>query len=174
MLVKDVIKGYAEGSITRAELASELGVTTKTISNKIARLGYVWDKTTQAHTYQGDVSKQAEIENMDFFEYVKGTQSIKSNKPLEPKNKPVRASKDSTPNKPQSIESKPIKAETSLNNDLKAIGAMFDEVDDKDKVYKGFYLDADIAEVLDKVGSRSKSKVVNEALRVVFKANNLL
>ena len=57
MLVKDVIKGYAEGSITRAELASKLDVTTKTISNKIARLGYVWDKTTQAHNYQGDVSK---------------------------------------------------------------------------------------------------------------------
>lgn len=172
MLVKDVIKGYADGSITRAELASELGVTTKTISNKIARLGYVWDKTTQAHTYQGDVSKLAEIENMDFFQYVKGTQSIKSNKPLEPKNKPVRAFKDSTPNKPQSIESKPVKAETSLNDDLKAIGAMFDV--QEEKVYKGFYLDADIANVIDRVGSRSKSKVVNEALRVVFKANNLL
>lgn len=174
MLVKDVIKGYAEGSITRAELAEKLGVTTKTISNKIARLGYVWDKTTQAHTYQGDVSKLAEIENMDFFQYVKGTQSIKSNKPLEAKNKPVRASKPSASKQTQSTENKLQMANNSLNDDLKAIGAMFDSVDAKDKVYKGFYLDADIAEVLDKVGSRSKSKVVNEALRVVFKANNLM
>lgn len=172
MLVKDVIKGYAEGSITRAELAEKLGVTTKTISNKIARLGYTWDKSAQKHLFMLEDEKQAEIENMDFYEYVRGTQTIKASKPSEAKNGLVRASKDSTPNKPQSIESKPVKAETSLNDDLKAIGAMFDV--QEEKVYKGFYLDADIANVIDRVGSRSKSKVVNEALRVVFKANNLL
>ena len=174
MLVKDVIAGYADGSITRAQLAGELGVTTKTISNKIARLGYTWDKSQQKHLFMLEDEKQAEIENMDFYEYVRGTQTVKASKPLEAKNGLVRASKPSASKQTESKLNKPAKASDSLNNDLKAIGAMFDEVDAKDKVYKGFYLDADIAEVLDKVGSRSKSKVVNEALRVVFKANNLM
>lgn len=174
MLVKDVIAGYAEGSITRAELAEKLGVTTKTISNKIARLGYAWDKSAQKHVFMLEAEKQAEIENMDFYEYVRGTQTIKVSKPSEAKNGLVRASKPSASKQTQSTENKLQMTNNSLNNDLKAIGAMFDSVDAKDKVYKGFYLDADIAEVLDKVGSRSKSKVVNEALRVVFKANNLM
>jgi len=42
------------------------------------------------------------------------------------------------------------------------------------KTYRGFYMDDDVSKVIDSVGRGSKSELVNEALRKVFKEKGLL
>ena len=54
MLVKDAINGIAKGQITRKQLAEQYAISTRTISKKIAQLGYVYDKKTRTYAFIGD------------------------------------------------------------------------------------------------------------------------
>ena len=53
MLVKDVIKGIGNSLITRKQLAEQYAISTRTISKKIAQLGYVYDNKTKTYTLSG-------------------------------------------------------------------------------------------------------------------------
>ena len=64
MLVKEVIQGMEAGTITGKQLAEKYVVSTRTISNKIKKLGYLYDNTNKTYTYIGDDLETAE--NTDF------------------------------------------------------------------------------------------------------------
>ena len=64
MLVKDAINGIGKGQITRKQLAEQYAISTRTISKKIAQLGYVYDKKTRTYAFIGDDLKK--VENTDF------------------------------------------------------------------------------------------------------------
>ena len=65
MLVKDFIKGIGNSLITtRKQLAEQYAISTRTISKKIAQLGYVYDNKTKTYTFIGSDLKKAE--NTDF------------------------------------------------------------------------------------------------------------
>lgn len=90
MLVKDAINGIGNGQITRKQLAKKYVVSTRTISNKIRNLGYVYNNKTKTYTYTGDDLKTDE--NTDFGHLFRQNQRIYAN---------------ITPTIPQSIKSIP-------------------------------------------------------------------
>lgn len=74
---------------------------------------------------------------------------------------------------PPVIESKPEKEVPAMENNtlnkLNKLDAIFNETKkESNKAYHGVYLDKDISAVLDKVPHGNKSKLINEALRIVF------
>lgn len=173
MLVKDIIEGYANKTVSRKELAEQHNVTIKTISNKIARLGYKWDRDAQRHKYVGDEAKREEIENTDFATLFEPNYVA----PKQPKTSPV--------SKPDAVAGKDTKTQANkpVGSSNQAQSSLFDDIDEiaillkqekQEKTYRGFYIDNDVIAVLDKVADGNKSKIVSQSLRAVFKAQGLL
>ena len=74
MLVKEVIQGMEAGTITGKQLAEKYVVSTRTISNKIKKLGYLYDNTNKTYTFIGDDLETAE--NTDFGHLLRQNQRI--------------------------------------------------------------------------------------------------
>ena len=84
-------------------------------------------------------------------------------------NSDIASNNDSNSETAVSLEPTKSSLDALLDGHLKAASS---------KVFKGFYLDPDIAKVLDKLarkhGKGIQSQVVNESLRMVFLARDLL
>lgn len=70
-----------------------------------------------------------------------------------------------------------ININSNINTNMDTIDALFEEEEDP-VVFRGFYLEKDIVTVLNKLGEKGgkgiKSKIVNEALRKVFREKGWL
>ena len=157
MLVKEVIQGMEAGTITGKQLAEKYVVSTRTISNKIKKLGYLYDNTNKTYTFIGDDLETAE--NTDFGALFR--QNIRLYADITP---PVPK-----PIKPKQTASKPKPSAKEPD----AIDKLLMPVKDKPKrIYRGYYFDADILAIIDK--SDNKSALINECIRAVFKQKGLL
>ena len=156
MLVKEVIQGMEAGTITGKQLAEKYVVSTRTISNKIKKLGYLYDNTNKTYTYIGDDLETTE--DIDFGHLFRLNQRIYD--ATLPAPKPIK----------QITKPKPKKEPAPA---LDAIDKLLMPVKDKPKrIYRGYYFDADLLNIIDK--SDNKSALINECIRAVFKQKGLL
>ena len=157
MLVKEVIQGMEAGTITCKQLAEKYVVSTRTISNKIKKLGYLYDNTNKTYTYIGDDLETAE--NTNFGALFRTNQRIYA---------------DITPTVPKAT--KPIKQITAKPKPtaptLDAIDKLLMPANKLERIYRGYYFDADLLDIIDK--SSNKSALINECIRAVFKQKGLL
>lgn len=157
MLVKEVIQGMEAGTITGKQLAEKYVVSTRTISNKIKKLGYLYDNTNKTYTYIGDDLETAE--NINFGALFRTNQRIYA---------------DITPTVPKAT--KPIKQITAKPKPtaptLDAIDKLLMPANKLERIYRGYYFDADLLDIIDK--SSNKSALINECIRAVFKQKGLL
>lgn len=157
MLVKEVIQGMEAGTITGKQLAEKYVVSTRTISNKIKKLGYLYDNTNKTYTYIGDDLETAE--NTNFGALFRTNQRIYA---------------DITPTVPKAT--KPIKQITAKPKPtaptLDAIDKLLMPANKLERIYRGYYFDADLLDIIDK--SSNKSALINECIRAVFKQKGLL
>ena len=154
MLVKDVIKGMEAGTITGKQLAEKYVVSTRTISNKIKKLGYLYDNTNKTYTFIGDDLETAE--NTDFGHLFRLNQRIYD--ATLPTPKPIKQI-----TKPKPKETAPA---------LDAIDKLLMPATKEKRIYRGYYFDADLLHIIDK--SDNKSALINECIRAVFKQEGLL
>ena len=157
MLVKEVIQGMEAGTITGKQLAEKYVVSTRTISNKIKKLGYLYDNTNKTYTYIGDDLETAE--NTNFGALFRTNQRIYA---------------DITPTVPKAT--KPIKQITAKPKPtaptLDAIDKLLMPANKLERIYRGYYFDADLLDIIDK--SSNKSALINECIRAVFKQTGFL
>ncbi len=157
MLVRDVIKGMEAGTITGKQLSEQYAISTRTISKKIKQLGYLYDNTNKTYTYIGDDLETAE--NTNFGALFRTNQRIYA---------------DITPTVPKAT--KPIKQITTKPKPtaptLDAIDKLLMPANKLERIYRGYYFDADLLDIIDK--SSNKSALINECIRAVFKQKGLL
>lgn len=174
MLVSEIIQGFIDGTVSRADLAEQFDVTERTITNKIKRLGYQWSKKEQKHEYIGDENLREKIDNTVFssmFEdnYQAPKQSITGSNTASKKASTVTTNK----NNKAPMSSNKSNQSSLFANEIDSIDSLFNE-QKKEKKYRGFYIEEDLIKVIDSVAEGNKSKLVNESLRAVFKAKGLL
>lgn len=144
MNVKQVIEGIAKKEHTIKSIAEQYGVSDRTVQKRIKSLGYVWDAKEKCYVYNGNES-EAELFERDFVELL----GVNKQKPLE-----------------KQLESN-SEPEDVIDMLLQSSGA-------RDKVYRGYYIDKDVLDVIERAGSGNKSELVNECLRKVFREKGLL
>ncbi|MGX9162021.1 HTH domain-containing protein [Priestia megaterium] len=155
MLVKDMLNQIEKKEISVKELAEAYGVSTRTIQNKIRKLGYVWSAKKAVYEYYGDEEEPSEMEFASLFPNLFTGKSER-----EVAATTVRSERKDKP--------KQIDDEFSIIDEI--LGAKQEKKD-----YRGFYLTADVLKVIDSVADkRKKSELVNEALRIVFRNRGLL
>lgn len=155
MLVKDVLNQIEKKETSVKELAEAYGVSTRTIQNKIKKLGFTWNAKKAVYEYFGSDKDSLEIEFASLFPNLFTGKSER-----EVAATTVRSEKKDKP--------KQIDDEFSIIDEI--LGAKQEKKD-----YRGFYLTADVLKVIDSVANnRKKSELVNEALRIVFRNRGLL
>ena len=152
MLVKEVIQGMEAGTITGKQLSEQYAISTRTISKKIKQLGYLYDNTNKTYTFIGDDLETAE--NTDFGALFRQN---------------IRLYADITPPVPKPIKPKPKKEPAPA---LDAIDKLLMPATKEKRIYRGYYIDADLLNIIDK--SDNKSALINECIRAVFKQKGLL
>lgn len=136
--------GDKSNPITISVISKEMKISDRSIQKKIKQLGYVW-KGKQGYVYSRDEPEQTDIDFRSLFD---NKALIKAErKPLAPKSPTV------------------LKGEASTYDE---IDMLFEKKPEAKKVYRGFYFEEDVLSIIDSVGDKQKSKLVNAALRKVF------
>lgn len=159
MLVKDLINAMESGQLTGKQLAEQYKVSTRTISKKISNLGYKYDNTNKTYSFLGD--------NLDVVEGLEFA-SLFDSAPLKTPSTTPAAEKTTKPTAPKPTK----KPATPVKKDLDAIDKLLAASEKPERIYRGYYFDADILAIIDK--SSNKSALINECLRAVFKEKGLL
>lgn len=165
MLVKDLLHKIESKEITVKEIAKQYQVSDRTIQGKIKKLGYEWDSKEAKYNYVGGEQEPWGVDFNSLF----GRKQNTSNKIA--KSEVVKGEKE--------VASTSIASNKKVNQkqntiEYDAIDMILDNKPKANKVYKGFYIDEDVASIIDSVDKRKKSELVNQALRKVFKDKGLL
>ena len=170
MIVKELLEGFRTKTLNREELSKQYNCSDKTITNKIKGLGFVWNRTTKEHEYKGPDGQKDERLNMDVADLF--TKQMGGRKLLgEPRQSSLPVSNDSFKEPIQAQN----KAQDSLSNQLSLLDDILNNEPTRSKsIYRGYYFDPDIVRVIDSTQDGNKSRLINEALRIVFKAKGLL
>jgi transcriptional antiterminator len=163
MLVSEIIHKIMMKEMTIKELAELYGVSDRTIQLKIKKLGYEWDSKQSIYNYIGESPEPSDVDfntlfgknNASMGEINKSKSEIASTRTSETKNK--------------------IESTSTSNNEMDSIDMLLAGKKSHNKrVYRGFYLDEDILNIIDRVPKNYKSELVNESLRKIFKDKGLL
>lgn len=162
MLVKDVLSKIEKKETSVKELAEAYGVSTRTVQNKIKKLGFTWNPKKAVYQYfvsdEESSASYEEASEMEFASLFSSAFTGKSEREVAATT--VRSERKAKP--------KQIDDEYSIIDEI--LGAKQEKKD-----YRGFYLTADVLKVIDSVADkRKKSELVNEALRIVFRNRGLL
>jgi transcriptional antiterminator len=165
MLVNKIIHKIMAKEMTIKELAELYNVSDRTIQMKIKKLGYEWDSKQSIYNYVGESPEPSDVDfstlfgknNISMDEINKSKSEIASTRTSETKSKSKTKSTSTSKNEMDSID--------MLLSGKKARSK---------RVYRGFYFDEDILNIIDRVPKNYKSELVNESLRKIFKDKGLL
>lgn len=170
MIVKELLEGFRTKTLNREELSKQYNCSDKTITNKIKGLGFVWNRTTKKHEYQGPPEQEEALLNMDVAELF--TKRMGGRKLYEDSRLSGLPVSQDNPQQPTQAQNG---AQDSLSSQLSLLDDLLNNKPTRSKaVYRGYYFDPDIIHVIDNTQGGNKSKLINEALRIVFKAKGLL
>ena len=164
-------------TITRKTLAERYGVTTRTITNKLKSLGFKW--TGSSYKFLGDEANLNDTYNIRFNSLFESN-SLTKRQSIDSENNSINKSENDSNN--NSNNNNKTVANTIVNKMDK--DKQHNTIDDIDRLlagdgsagrtYKGYYIDNDLVEVIDKVGNRKRSDLINMCLRKVFEEKGLL
>ncbi|MFC9543000.1 hypothetical protein ACFTQ7_24665 [Lysinibacillus sp. NPDC056959] len=164
MNVSTVISSVSSGQIKVDEIALAYGKSNRTIQKYIKSLGYVWDAKEGKYLAAGD-SYEIVNDSKLFTEIVESYSTVANKQPTKTvtnnSNKPNNSTVDST--------------KTNIRSNIDSIDAiLFGKSIESQRVQRAYYLDKDIATIIDGVDGKQKSNLVNECLRKVFEQKGLL
>ena len=170
MIVKELLEGFRTKTLNREELSKQYNCSDKTITNKIKGLGFVWNRTTKKHEYQGPPEQEEALLNMDVADlFTKQVGGRKASEEPAQRKLPVSPDNSKQPTQVQNGAQDSLSSQLSLLDDLLNNKPIWSKA-----IYRGYYFDPDIIHVIDSTQGGNKSKLINEALRIVFKAKGLL
>lgn len=165
MLVRDIINAIHNKEMTVPEIATKYGVSDRTIQNKIKKLGFTWNHKEMKYIANEEVTE--ETYNTPFNDLM---QVQRINTPKQVKAVTEDSKRSQTVQKKQTATKK---ADTEGYDTLDYL-LFGEQLKNEGRQYKGYYMDADVLSIIDNVKSGSKSDLVNEALRKIFKEKGLL
>jgi len=158
MNVSTVISSISSGQMKVKDLALAYGKADRTIQKYIKSLGYVWSAKERKYLPVGD-SYDSVNDNKLFNEIVESYSIVENKKPI--KTVTNNSTVDST--------------KKTNNRTVDSIDAiLFGKSIESQRVQRAYYLDKDIATIIDNVDGKQKSNLVNECLRKVFEQKGLL
>jgi hypothetical protein len=165
MLVSEIIRKIMMKEITIKELAELYGVSDRTIQMKIKKLGYEWDSKQSVYNYVGESPEPSDVDFSTLFG--------KNNATMGEINK---SKSEITSTSTSEIKSNnKIKITSTSNSEMDSIDMLLaGKTTHSKRMYRGFYFDEDILNIIDRTPKNYKSELVNEALRKVFKDKGLL
>lgn len=164
MDVSTVISSISSGQIKVSDLASVYGKTDRTIQKYIKTLGYVWIPKGKKYLPTGD-SYDSINDSKLFTEIVESYSTVANNKPT----KTVKG------NSTKIINNTVDNANDTGISTVDSIDRiLFSKSVESQRVQRAYYIDKDIASVIDTVDNKQKSNLVNECLRRIFKEKGLL
>ena len=163
MLVNEIIHKIMVKEMTIKELAELYGVSDRTIQLKIKKLGYEWDSKQSVYNYVGESPEPSDVDFSTLF----GNNNASMGEINKSKISSTRTSETKGKSKAES-------ASTS-NDEMDSIDMLLAGKKTHNKrVYRGFYFDEDILNIIGRVPKNYKSELVNESLRKIFKDKRLL
>jgi hypothetical protein len=161
MLVSEIIPKIMAKEMTIKELAELYNVSDRTIQMKIKKLGYEWDSKQSIYTYVGESPEPSDVDFSTLFG--------KNNASMDEINKSKSEIASTSTSETKS------KTTNTSNSEMDSIDMLLaGKKAHSKRVYRGFYFDEDILNIIDHVPKNYKSELVNEALRKVFKNKGLL
>lgn len=164
MNVSTVISSISSGQMKVKDLALAYGKADRTIQKYIKSLGYVWSAKERKYLPVGD-SYDSVNDNKLFNEIVESYSIVENKKPTK------TVTNNSNGNSNSTIDS----TKKTNNRTVDSIDAiLFGKSIESQRVQRAYYLDKDIATIIDNVDGKQKSNLVNECLRKVFEQKGLL
>lgn len=158
MNVSEVLESIAEKRTNIEELAKQYGVSGRTVQLKIKGLGFKWNAKERRYEYvgEGEVVEASSIEFETLFAKEQGEVSVG--------------------------KKKAVASQAKKEKDIAMDSGDMDNIDlllkkkkgNNEKAYRGYYIDKDVLAVIEQVDSGSRSELVNQCLRKVFKEKGLL
>lgn len=154
-----------------SEIVSEFGLMKKHFQEQLKELGYRGDRAGRYHWDHN------EPEPLDFDllgKYIKRVLKFKEGAKEEPREASIIKEVEPIEEKEDKEDKKgdePASASLAIASEIK-IEFVEDKKKEKSKIFKGFYLEPEVAEVLNKISN--KSDVVNSTMKAFFKSQGLL
>lgn len=157
MDVATVMDSVSKGEIKVKDIAIAFGKTERTIQKHIKLLGYIWNASEKHYESIGE-GYDKNNDGKKISEFISPTATSKLDKMSKKKKEDrINSTKKVEYENLDSIDT--ILLGNSINND---------------RVQRAYYLDKEIANIIDRVDGKQKSNLVNECLRKVFKEKGLL
>ena len=177
MLVRDLIALLNEPHVTVESIAKpRIGVGDRRVRKALKEAGAVY-VNRHGWKFQG-VEANLDRPIHDFIRSESNTKA--SNSVIKATNNTSASNNASTKPVLEKVAASSDEAKTMFTNvsksDIDKIDVLLgkNEAGKKDRVYRGFYFDKDIIEVIDGVKHGNKSDLVNEIVRLVLKDRGLL
>lgn len=162
MIVSTVISSISSGQMKVSDLATAYGKTDRTIQKYIKSLGYIWSPKEKVYLPTGD--SYDSINDSKLFTEIVESYSTVANK------KTTKTVNDSV--------TKRVNNTVDNTNDISTVDSidriLFSKSVESTRVQRAYYIDKDIANIIDKVDNKQKSNLVNECLRRIFEEKGLL
>ena len=171
MTVSTIISSISSGEIKVKDLATLYGKTDRTIQKYIKSLGYVWSAKERKYLPTGE-SYSNDNDSKLFTDIVESYSVVDNKKPTKTVNSTV-GNKNPTNN--SNVRLNNTVDSTKVKNTVDSIDRiLFGKSIESQRVQRAYYIDRDIASIIDTVDNKQKSNLVNECLRRVFKEKGLL
>lgn len=170
MLVKDVIAGIQSKELSIKGLAEQYSVSDRTVQGKIKGMGFKWNPKQAMYEFMGEDATVFEQDFTSLFNNT-STSNSRSNNRSETKSKSTSINKSESTSPSEINVTSNSTVEQEDEPDIIDILLAGDKAKSK-RVYRGFYFDKDVLDIVDKAGN--KSELINQALRKVFKDKGLL
>jgi hypothetical protein len=169
MTVKDVIVAIGKGELKIRDLAKEFGKSDRTIQAKIKALGYKWNPKNavyeavgEAYSPENDSKIFADL--FDVSPLKKALQASQEVAVAKESNKKSKASHKQNNNATTVIHETPQDAIDYILFGSRKVN----------RVQRAYYIDKDLADIIDKIEGKQKSNLVNECIRKVFQEKGIL
>lgn len=171
MTVSTVISSISSGEMKVKDLATLYGKTDRTIQKYIKSLGYVWNPKERKYSPTGD-SYSNDNDSKLFTDIVESYSVVDNKKPTKTVNSTVGNKK---PTDNSNARTNSTVDSTKIKNTVDSIDRiLFGKSIESQRVQRAYYIDRDIASIIDTVDNKQKSNLVNECLRRVFEEKGLL
>lgn len=154
-------------------IATEYGVSDRTVQTRFKSKGFIYDTREKTWRYVGRQENEDVISAMKVSELLESKSKTYENRV-----------NDATVMQQASLESNPsVSTQKRVEPPQRKAQALeMDSIDrllsatpeKKNRMYRGFYFDTDVLEVIDSISSGNKSDLINEILRSTFKQRGRL
>ncbi|MGW2184058.1 hypothetical protein ACWCXX_40080, partial [Streptomyces sp. NPDC001732] len=142
------------------DIAKELNKSERTVQLKIKKLGYKWHSSKKIYEpiLEG---YDKENDNKNFLELFDNSAIKQLTKPIVEKEKVQKENRNNSTVK------------KTKDSELDMIDVILNK-ENHERIQRAYYIDADLAGIIDKVDGKQKSNLINECIRKVFKEKGIL